>query len=118
MDVEHRLPRRRAIELRDLHAVRQQFLDEYAGELLHHAHHLAQLVRIDIEHVPRRRVLRDHQRMPVGLREQVEEGEHVVVLVELVAGGIALDDLGEDVLRVVGAVQAHGKGLRSGCSSG
>ncbi|MNJ74126.1 hypothetical protein D3C77_710130 [compost metagenome] len=50
--------------------------------------------------------------MAEGLREDVEEGEHVVVFVEFVAGGLAANDLGEDVLRIVGAVQAH-RGLSS-----
>jgi len=49
----------------------------------------------------------NHQRVAEGLREQIEKGEHVVVLVELVAGGVAANDLGEDVLRIVGRGQGH-----------
>ncbi|MNP13071.1 hypothetical protein D3C76_1053370 [compost metagenome] len=108
VDVEHRLPGRRAVELGDLHAVRLQFVDQHSGQLLHREGHLAQAVRVDLQQVARLRLLRDHQGMAEGLREQVEEGEHVVVLVQLVARRLATNDHGEDVLRIVGALQAHG----------
>ena len=107
VDVKHRLPGRRAVELGDLHAVGRQLGDDRPGQLLNHAHHLAQRFAVDIEDVARRRTLGDHQRMAEGLREQIEKGQYVVVFVELVARCFAANDLGENVLRVVGRGQGH-----------
>ena len=44
----------------------------------------------------------DHQRMAVGARHHVEEGERNLVLVNLGAGGLAAQDLGEDVVGIIG----------------
>jgi hypothetical protein len=43
-------------------------------------------------------LLRDHQRMPQGQRVDVQERQHVLVLVHLVAGDLAAQDLAEDGL--------------------
>src|SRR5690606_41552197 len=45
------------------------------------------------------------------------EGQDVVVLPHLHAGHVAAQDLGEDVVRVVGAVKAHGGLLRDRAAS-
>ena len=45
--------------------------------------------------------------MAVGLRKHVEKGQYVIVFVEIVARGIAANDLSEDVLRVVGGSKGH-----------
>ena len=42
--------------------------------------------------------------MPVATRHDVHEGEIVVILVNLVAGHLAAQDLGEDVVGIVGRV--------------
>lgn len=72
-----------AVELGDLHAVRLHLLDQGAGQALDHGHDLDQVLRLDLEQVARLGVLGNHQGMPVGLREQIEEGEHVLVFVDL-----------------------------------
>src|SRR5690606_23310661 len=61
-----------------------------------------------------RSALGNDQAVALGLREQIEERQHVVVLVEFVARQVAANDLGEDVLGIVGTVQAHADGLRAG----
>src|SRR5690606_42028736 len=43
-----------------------------------------------------RRLLGDHQRVPVAQGIDVEEGEHVVVFVHPVAGELAVEDSRED----------------------
>jgi len=81
VDMKYGLPRRRTIELRHLHAVRLQLVDDHAGEPLHHRHHLAQRLGVHVEQVAGGGALGDHQRMAEGLWKQVEEGEHIFVLV-------------------------------------
>src|SRR5262249_62217828 len=51
--------------------------------------------------------LRDHQRVARGAGHDVEERQHVVVLIDLVAGEFAAQDLCEGILCVVGG---HGGG--------
>ena len=63
-------------------------------------HHMREIVGADVEDVARRR-LRQHQRVAGRARHDVEEGERLVVLVDLVAGQFAAQDLGEDVVRIV-----------------
>ena len=56
---------------------------------------------VDVEDVARRR-LRDHQRVAGRARHDVEKRQHVVVLVDLVAGELAAQDFCEDVVGVIG----------------
>ena len=39
--------------------------------------------------------------------QEFDEGQHVVVLVQLVARGLAANDQGENILRIVSTVQTH-----------
>ena len=76
------------------------------GDLLRHLHHMGEVGGIDVEQVARRR-LRQHQRVPGRARHDVEEGERLVVLVDLVAGQFAAQDFREDVvLGVVGSASS------------
>jgi hypothetical protein len=59
------------------------------------------ILRLDVEDVAGRG-LRDHQRMPGTARHDVEERQHMVVLVDLVAGKLAAQDFCERVVAVVG----------------
>jgi hypothetical protein len=49
---------------------------------------------------------RHDQRMALGLRHDVHEGERVRILIHLVAGDLAADDAGEDVVVVVSHLSA------------
>src|SRR3546814_5131542 len=53
---------------------------------------------------------RDDQHVYPGLRLNVVKGQHVLVLVDLVAGDLAAQDLGKDIAVVVGH---HASPLRS-----
>src|SRR5262249_53306054 len=55
----------------------------------------------DVEDVAGRG-LRNHQRVARRARHDVEKGEDVLVLIDLVAGQLAAQDLCEDVVAVVG----------------
>jgi hypothetical protein len=56
---------------------------------------------IDVEQVAGGR-LRQHQRMSGSSRHDVEEGERLVVLVDLVARQLAAQDFREDVVLIIG----------------
>jgi hypothetical protein len=94
-----------------------------AGDLLRDLHHMREIVRVDVEQVARRR-LRQHQRVAGRARHDVEEGQRLVVLVDLVTGQFAAQDLGEDVVRIVARhgdrpfyeVCSNTKSLRNGPS--
>ena len=101
VEVEHGLARCRAVELRDQHAVSAYcFLDRRA-QLLHHGHQFGEPLWRHVEQVAGG-FLGDHQRVAFGTRHDVEEGKRILVLVDLVAGELAAQHLGEDVVRVVG----------------
>src|SRR6185369_8830483 len=53
---------------------------------------------------------RDHQGVAGCARHDVEKGQHMVVFIDLVAGKFAAQDLGEDVVGVVGG---HGGSSKS-----
>ena len=63
-------------------------------------HDMGEVVGANVENIARRG-FRQHQRMAGRARHDVEEGERLVVLVDLVAGQFAAQDLGEDVVRIV-----------------
>ena len=75
-------------------------LDADLGDPLRDLHHVGEVVGRDVEDVARRR-FRDDQRVAGRARHDVEEGERLVVLVDLVARNLAAQDLGEDVALVV-----------------
>ena len=62
----------------------------------------------------------NHQRMAIDLRHDVHEAQGVLVFVDLEAGDLAAQDLGEDVVRVVrhgglsavGVAETEGRALR------
>ena len=101
VEVEHGLAGGRAVELRDQHAVGAHRLLDLGLELLHHGHQLGERLRRHVEQVARL-LLGDHQRVAFRARHDVEKGERVLVLVDLVAGKLAAQHLGEDVVRIVG----------------
>ena len=59
-----------------------------------------------VEKVARGRLGND-QRMPICLRHQIHEAEHLVGLIDFETGSLAAQDLGEDIPVVVVAVEAH-----------
>src|SRR4051812_50033035 len=64
------------------------------------------VIRLDVEDVAGRGFW-NHQRVARYPRHDVEEGEHVLILVNLVAGEFTAQDLCEDIVGVVGG---HGGG--------
>ena len=60
-------------------------------------------------------LLGDHQRMAAGERIDVEEGEHVLVLVDAVAGDLAVEDAVEDGALAVAHRGGFGGGSSAGC---
>ena len=75
-------------------------LHRRARDRLRRLDEMSEIVRLDIENVARRR-LRDHQRMARRPRHDVEKGESLVVLVDLVRRQFAAQDFGKDVVRIV-----------------
>src|SRR6185503_9061346 len=57
-------------------------------------------VGLDVEQVAGRR-FRQHQRVSWRARHDVEERQHLVILVDLVTGQLATQNFSENVLRVV-----------------
>jgi len=101
MEVEHGLAGGRAVELLDQHSVGAHGLLDLGCELLHHSHELGERLRLDVEQVVRL-LFGDDQRVALGAWHDVEENERVPVLVQLVAGDLAAQDLGENVVLIVG----------------
>src|SRR5258708_2970134 len=64
------------------------------------------IVGRDVEDIAGRG-LWDHQRMAGGTRHDVEERQHVLVLIDLVAGKLAAQDFCKDIVGVIGG---HGGG--------
>ncbi|MNR64984.1 hypothetical protein D3C85_1878450 [compost metagenome] len=52
--------------------------------------------------------------MPARLREEIQEGQHIGVFVNLVARRIAANDQRKDVLRIVMTVETHDHSLEFG----
>ena len=52
------------------------------------------------------RDFRHDQRVALGLRHDVHEGERVGILMDVVAGDFAADDAGEDIVLVIGHLSA------------
>ena len=82
---------------------------------------MREVVRGHIEDVAGRGLWQD-QSVPGRARHDVEEGEGLVVLVDLVRGEFAAQDLGEDVVRVVSGHKAPDqscstKSLRNGAAA-
>ena len=100
MQVEHHLSAGALVELLHGDAVGPERRHGGLGDLLRDLHHMREIVGADVENIARRR-LRQHQRVAGRARHDVEEGERLVVLVDLVAGQFAAQDLGEDVVRIV-----------------
>ncbi len=100
MQVEDHLPAGGLVELLDGDAVGAEGLDAGARHLLHRGIERAERIGRHVEHVPGRR-LGDHQRVALTARHDVHEGEGVLILVDLVGGQLATQDLGEDVVRIV-----------------
>ena len=105
MKVENNLSAGRFVELLDGDPVGPESLDDGPGELLNGTRHRGQALRLDVEDVARR-LFGDHEAVAVATRHDVHERERVVILVELVRGNLAAQDLGEDVGRIVGV--GHG----------
>ena len=99
--VEHHLAARGLAELLQRDAIGAECVDADLGDLLRDPHHVGEVVGRDVQDVARRR-LRDHQRVTWRPRHDVEEGQRLVVLVNLEARDLAAQDLGENIVRVVG----------------
>ena len=100
VQVEHHLAAGALVELLDGDAVGRKRLHRRLGDLLRDVDHMGEIVGADVEDVAGRG-LRQHQRVPRRARHDVEEGEDLVVLVDFVAGQLAAQDLGKDVVWIV-----------------
>ena len=94
------------VELLHGDAVGLERLHRGGRDLVGAARDMGVIVGRDVEDVAGRG-LRDHQRMAGRARHDVEKGQHVLVLIDLVAGEFAAQDLCEDVVGVIGG---HGGG--------
>ena len=94
------MPARAFVELLDRDAVRVQHLHGRLGDVLRDLHHMREFGGIDVEQVARGS-FRQHQRMSGRARHDVEKSKRLVVLVDLVTGQFAAEDLCEDVVRIV-----------------
>ena len=97
VQVEHHLAAGALVELLDGDAVGAEHLHRGLGDLLRDLRDRGEVVGLDVEQVAGRR-LRQHQRVARRARHDVEEGQHLVVLVDLVARQFAAQDFGEDVV--------------------
>src|SRR6185436_18289443 len=104
-------------------AVGGKHLHGGGGDLLRRYRHRGEVVGLDVEEVPRRR-LRQHQRMAGRARHNIEESQNLVVVVDLVARQFATQDFRENVLRVVAghgwspqSCSCSAKSLRNGASA-
>ena len=110
MQVEHRLAARRLVELVDGDAVGIECDLDRLRQLLDGHDQPLQVLGIGVEHVARRR-LGDDQRVTVGGRHHVHDGDRRVVLIELVRRQFAAQDFCKDVVRIV-------RGLGRSCLGG
>ena len=101
VQVKHHLAAGGFAELLHGDAVGLERLHRRAGDLVGAARDMGEILRRNIEDVAGRR-LRDHQRVAGRARHDVEEGQHMIVLIDLVAGKLAAQDFGEDVVGVIG----------------
>ena len=88
MQVEHHLAAGALVELLDGDAVGGKHLHGGVGDLLRRHRNGGEIVGLDVEQVAGRR-FRQHQRVAGRARHDVEEGQHLVVLVDLVTGQLA-----------------------------
>ena len=100
MQMEDLLAARRFVELLEQKPLGLHAGHDRAPDLLHRRHEAREIFGVEVEERARRR-LRNDQRMPVGARHHVHEGERHVVLVDLDAGRFAAKDLGEDVVGII-----------------
>ena len=101
VQMKHHLSAGGFVELLHGDAVGLEGLHRGGGDLVGAARDMGEILRLDIEDVAGRR-LRDNQRVAGRARHDVEKGQHVVVLIDLVAGEFAAQDLCEDVVGVIG----------------
>lgn len=97
MDVEDGLVRERAVVLEDVVLLHARDLGDGAAEPREHApdgRHLLVAELVDVGLL----LLGDDQGVPPAERADVEEGEDVLVLVDLVAGDLSAEDFAEDGL--------------------
>ena len=113
VQVEHRLPARRLVVLEHRQPVRREGRLHGPGDALHRGRQGRERGRLGIEE-PARRRLGDHQRVALALGHHVHEGERLGILVDLVGGDLAAQDLGEDVVGVVGGHRRLGRCAHGG----
>src|SRR5438445_2187051 len=107
VQVEHDLPPGGLVELLHGDAVGVEGLHGGGGDLVGGARDVGIIVGRDVEDVAGGD-LRDHERMARRTRHDVEERQHVVVFIDLVAGKLAAQDFCEGVVSVIGG---HGCSL-------
>ena len=100
MDVEDDLAARAFVELLQGEAVGVKCGLRGSGDMLHPLDQRAQIIRIDVEQTARR-LLGDDQRVAFRSRHDVHEGQRNVILIDLVRGNFAAQDLSENILRIV-----------------
>jgi hypothetical protein len=101
VEVKHHLAAGAFVELLDGDAVGTERLHAGLGDLLRHHRDMAEHVRRHVEDIAGRG-LGQNEGVARSPGHDVEEGERLVVLIDLVAGQLAAQDLGEDVVGVVG----------------
>src|SRR6185437_1551862 len=97
--IDH-LPRGGLAELLDGDAVRLERLHCRLRDGVAGARDMRKIFRLDVEDVAGRGFW-NHQRMAGAARHDVEKGEHMVVLIDLVAGKLAAQDFCKWVVAVV-----------------
>src|SRR6478609_9598453 len=101
VEMEHDLAAGQLVELLHGDAVGLERFHCGGGDLVGGARDMGKIVGRYVEDVAGRDFW-DHQRVAGGARHDVEEGQHVLVLVNLVAGEFAAQDSCEGILRVIG----------------
>ena len=101
VQVKHHLAARGLVELLHGDAVGLERLHRRGRDFMSAARDMGEILRGDIENVAGKGFWND-QGMPGTARHDVEKGQHMVVLIDLVAGEFAAQDLCKRVLRVVG----------------
>src|SRR5262249_31058043 len=100
MQVKHHLAAGVFVELLDGDAVGVEHLHGGPGDLLYNQGKVSEIVGGDVEDVARGR-FGQNERVAGRARHDVEEGERLIGLVDLVAGQLAAQDLGKDVVGIV-----------------
>jgi hypothetical protein len=104
--MKHDLTAGRLVELLDGDAVGMEHLHRGFGDLLCDLHDMGEVVGVDVEQIAGRHLGHD-QGVAGRTRHDVEEGERLVVFVDLVAREFAAQDLGEDVVGIIGRHCCH-----------